>query len=143
MCDVNELRRLALAATKGKWTQANDSVYCHEASENICLYAAHTDSAYIAAASPATVLALLDRLAAAEATLVWVSQHTGDWVLADRGIEVGGLDFDHDHGSGYYWEITVGYRYGGGASGYSYDVADARAACEAAYRAAQGTHERG
>lgn len=77
--DHNELRALALAATPGPWTKARSrygdtlivTAIEGRASETLAFQAAENenienDAAYISAANPATVLALLDELDAVE-----------------------------------------------------------------------------
>lgn len=67
--DLKELRRLAIQATPGPW-KAN---YCEirDTADKMIIYdeGGHSseDAAYIAAANPAVILALLDRVERAEA----------------------------------------------------------------------------
>ena len=74
MTDHNELRKLALAATPGPWQaqQRNkqEAIYIvGPAGVPPACHAFYADNAaYIAAANPATVLALLDELEAAHAS---------------------------------------------------------------------------
>ncbi len=81
MADINiaDLRAKAEAATPGPWSVAGCTI-AHTLERNSCCYQVRTlggtkidrkiDKEFIAAANPAVVLALLDRLAAAEAARV-------------------------------------------------------------------------
>lgn len=84
--DLEELRSIALAATPGPWNWVGDLSMNEASLESpseegyvLSAYGLHTegfvdvgesDAAFIAAANPATVLALLDRLEAAERELI-------------------------------------------------------------------------
>jgi hypothetical protein len=71
--DTKRLWELAEAATPGEWRYDYD--FGELVSQNDCVFATFqdhpdaTDTAFIAAANPATILALLDRLEAAETQL--------------------------------------------------------------------------
>lgn len=126
MNNVEELRRLALAADcfGDPWP----------------LNLNNTDRDFIAAASPATVLALLDRLAAAEAAVAearepfWVAVPGAGYgdccaMLVGGGTVIATVG---DEGGGNWWwhaEDNHGRLRG--------NYADAKAACLAAYRAAK------
>ena len=79
MTDPTELRRLAEAATPGPWrtSKADDTAimsFDNDVAHTVGIYEVEAetmeaDAAYIAAANPAAILALLDRLARVE-TLV-------------------------------------------------------------------------
>lgn len=94
MADLNkqELRRLAQCASTGPWKAEMEGGRMNVASEDWYLLEMHhdqplfmTDAAFIAAASPATILALLDELERLEsfktAYMEW--QEKTDWVRKD------------------------------------------------------------
>jgi hypothetical protein len=56
--DTDKLKALALAATPGPWEDGGYTVY-QVGGEEICKHMSEEDSAYVAAACPATVLELI------------------------------------------------------------------------------------
>lgn len=80
--DLDHLRRVAEAATPGPWEQERDGHIVCEATVrgDLVAEASHwtTDAAHIAAFDPPTVLALIDRLEAAEAKVARVAALADD-----------------------------------------------------------------
>lgn len=105
MTDLNKLRELAEVATQGPW-------YCDECDPadghalawigKWFIETAHrmpyadqqADASFIAAANPAAIIALLDRLEAAER-----DAKRFDWLLTNAHLGIGRLGMD--------WELTV------------------------------------
>lgn len=73
--DMEELKRLAEAATKGPWAKFSEDRTWHDSTTVVddsegeaCVYARSvTDARFIAAANPAAILALLEKVAVLEA----------------------------------------------------------------------------
>ena len=98
----DELRRLAEAATPGPWKVERDdpSPDVHDATGSVIATTMHSDlsrmedghnAAFIAAANPAAVLALLDRLRAAEAGWQPIETAPREPYEIDVPMELGGI----------------------------------------------------
>jgi hypothetical protein len=76
--DLAALRAVCVAATPGPWRTAGKYVRAGERTVTDCRYRnGESDAYFIAAANPRTVLALLDRIAAAEACIAGVREVFG------------------------------------------------------------------
>lgn len=105
MTDIKKLRELAEAATQGEWIRITDHPYLFVNHHNIDSPKAwdckvigrfdyETDMEYFRYANPATILALLDRLEAAER-----DAKRFDWILTNAHLGIGRFGMD--------WELTV------------------------------------
>ena len=120
MIGDQELLRLAEAANQPtKWYLAKELLRA----------VAPKDAAFVSAASPATVIGILDRLEAAERAVAEAAKPGWIGLLLVAGSElVGELT---PCGNGFDWSVLFS------ASGWEPTRAQAAAACEAAYRASK------
>lgn len=95
--DVAELRRLAEAATPGPWSTAAFQLVIDVARRiDVGMCGHRDDAAFIAAANPATVLALLDAAAERDALAAAVERVRA---LADEWTYIGWDDGSHAYGT--------------------------------------------
>lgn len=83
---TEDLRALAEAATPGPWTDEVPGMIHQSSTPGYIGTAEHPeDRAFIAAANPTAVLALLDRVEAAEAAVERVRALADSWPVGDNG----------------------------------------------------------
>ncbi len=89
MTDIQELKRLAEAATPGPWENGCYEVYeVNGSADRICKGASAEDSAFIAAANPTAILSLLTRIEALEQDAKHLHvKLAGEKLRADQGWE--------------------------------------------------------
>jgi hypothetical protein len=98
MVDLEELKRLAQAATGGTWIEDGKIIIATDVDEVVGRLAAtirEEDADFIAAANPAAMLELIQRLEAAEkdaARYRWLRDDNAYWP-EEQGI-TGGMDLD-------------------------------------------------